>query len=50
VVLIHLANISYRLGRSLRFDAAIMTCPGDAEANQMFTRKYRDPFVVPKLA
>jgi predicted dehydrogenase len=50
VVLIHLANISYRLGRSLRFDANTMTCPGDEEANQMFTRKYRDPFVVPKLA
>src|SRR5947209_8654604 len=33
VVLIHLANISYRLGRTLHFDPATMTCKGDAEAN-----------------
>jgi predicted dehydrogenase len=49
-VLVHLANISYRLGRSVKFDAATMTCPGDAEANRMFTRNYRAPFVVPKIA
>jgi predicted dehydrogenase len=47
VILIHLANISYRLGRTLNFDAATMTCKGDAEANRMFTRNYRAPFVVP---
>jgi hypothetical protein len=47
VTLIHLANISYRLGRTLHFDAATMTCKGDAEANRMFTRNYRAPFVVP---
>ncbi|HWQ53871.1 MAG TPA: Gfo/Idh/MocA family oxidoreductase [Bryobacteraceae bacterium] len=48
--LVHLANISYRLGRTLRFDAATMTCPGDAEATKMFKRTYRAPYVVPKLA
>ncbi len=48
--LVHLANISYRLGRTLNFDAASWTCPGDAEATAMFTRNYRAPFVVPKLA
>jgi predicted dehydrogenase len=48
--LVHLANISYRLGRTVRFDAATMTCPGDAEANRMFTRRYRAPYTVPKLA
>ena len=48
--LVHLANISYRLGRTLRFDAATMTVPGDAEANRIFTRAYRAPYVVPKLA
>jgi len=48
VVLIHLANISYRLGRTLNFDSATMTCVGDAEANRMFTRDYRVPYVVPK--
>jgi predicted dehydrogenase len=49
VVLIHLANISYRLGRTLHFDAATMTCTGDADATRMFTRAaYRAPFVVPE--
>jgi predicted dehydrogenase len=47
-VLVHLANISYRLGRSLTFDAETMTCPGDKEATSMFTRKYRSGFVVPE--
>lgn len=46
--LVHLANISYRLGRSIKFDAASYTCPGDSEATKMFTRDYREPFVVPE--
>ena len=46
--LVHLANISYRLGRTLNFDAETYTCKGDAEANAMFTRNYRAPFVVPE--
>jgi predicted dehydrogenase len=48
--LVHLANISYRLGRSLNFDVATYSCTGDEEANRMFARNYRVPFVVPKLA
>jgi hypothetical protein len=48
--LIHLANISYRVGRTLHFDAASYSCKGDAEATAMFKREYRKPFVVPKLA
>ena len=48
VVLIHLANISYRLGRTLHFDPASLSCKGDPEANRMFTRAYRPPFVVPE--
>ncbi len=48
--LVHLANISYRLGRTLHFDAEKWACTGDAEATHMFTRNYRAPFVVPKLA
>jgi len=48
--LIHLANISYRLGRTIHFDAATYTCTGDKEATAMFTRNYRAPFVVPKIA
>jgi predicted dehydrogenase len=47
-VLVHLANISYRLGRTLEFDAQNLTCKGDPEATRMFTRQYRAPFVVPE--
>ena len=46
--LVHLANISYRLGRTLYFDAESYSCKGDAEANAMFRRQYRKPFVVPE--
>ena len=46
--LVHLANISYRLGRSLDFDPVSYSCKGDAEANGMFRREYRKPFVVPE--
>ncbi|MBI1787618.1 MAG: Gfo/Idh/MocA family oxidoreductase [Acidobacteria bacterium] len=44
--LCHLANISYRTGRKLRFDAATEKFIGDPEANALITRKYREPFVV----
>jgi len=47
-VLVHLANISYRLGRTVEFDAENLTCKGDAEATAMLTRQYRAPFVVPE--
>jgi predicted dehydrogenase len=46
--LMHLANISYRVGRTLHFDAATYSCTGDAEANRMFRRPYRKPFEVPE--
>jgi predicted dehydrogenase len=45
--LVHLANISYRVGRTLQFDAASYSVKGDAEANRLFRREYRKPFVVP---
>jgi hypothetical protein len=45
---VHLANISYRLGRTLHFDEKTYSVIGDAEANKMFTRDYRAPFVVPE--
>ena len=49
VMLIHLANISYRLGRTLHFDAETLTCKNDAEANRMFRRmSYRAPFTIPE--
>ena len=47
--LVHLANISYRLGRTIDFDAATYSVKNDKEANAMFRRQYRAPFVVPQL-
>jgi predicted dehydrogenase len=46
--LVHLANISYRLGRSLDFDPKTQKIINDPEANKMLTREYREPFVVPE--
>ncbi len=43
----HLGNISYRLGRTLEFDPVKMEFVKDPEANAMLTRQYRKPFVVP---
>jgi len=48
--LVHLANISYRLGRTLYFDAENYRCEGDEEATAMFRRKYRAGFEVPEVA
>jgi hypothetical protein len=47
---VHLANISYRLGRTIHWDAKTLRCVGDEEANKMLTRDYRAPYVVPKIA
>jgi hypothetical protein len=46
--LVHLANISYRVGRTLRFDAARYRCVDDEDATRLFRRQYREPFVVPE--
>lgn len=46
----HLANISYRLGRSLEFDPATETFVKDDEANALLKRTYREGFEVPELA
>ena len=43
-VMCHLGNISTRLGRSLRWDAAMEQVVGDAEANRMLTRPFRAPW------
>ena len=45
--LCHLANIAFRTGRKLTFDPATETFPGDAEANSLLGRKYREPYVLP---
>jgi len=46
--LIHLANISYRLGRTLDFDPKAMKFIGDKQANAMLTKEYRKGFEVPE--
>jgi predicted dehydrogenase len=48
--LVHLANVSYRLGRSLNFDPATERVIGDDEANRMLRdgdRGYRSGFEIP---
>jgi predicted dehydrogenase len=49
--LVHLANASYRLGRTLNFDPESEQVIGDAEANRLLRdadRGYRKPFVIPE--
>ena len=46
--LVHLANASYRLGRTLRFDPEQETVIDDDEANRMLRGTYRPPYVVPE--
>jgi len=46
--LIHLANASYRLGRTLNFDPATEQVLGDEEANRLLRGTYREPYVVPE--
>ena len=47
--LCHLANVSYRLGRSLNFIGDQERFANDPEADAMLTRVYRKPFVVPDV-
>lgn len=42
----HLANISYRLGRELRFMGDYEKFASDSEADTMLTRAYRKPYVI----
>jgi predicted dehydrogenase len=46
--LCHLANISFRVGRSLKFLGAQEKFANDAQANALLTRVYRKPYVVPE--
>jgi predicted dehydrogenase len=45
----HLANTSYRLGRSLEFNPQAENFGPDREANRHLTRQYRKPFVLPEI-
>jgi len=48
VTLMHLANISYKVGRSLRIDPGTGDVIGDSEAARLYKRThYRSPFIVP---
>jgi len=46
--LVHLANISYQVGRAVKFDPATETIVGDHEASKKMRREYRAPFTVPE--
>jgi predicted dehydrogenase len=46
--LVHLANASYRLGRTIHFDPATETVKADEQATVMLKGTYRAPFVVPE--
>jgi predicted dehydrogenase len=45
--LVHLANVSYRLGRTLHFDPTTEQVQNDDEANTMLKGTYRAPYIVP---
>jgi hypothetical protein len=42
-----MANISYRLGRGLKFKGDTEKFVNDPEADEMLTRQYRNPYIVP---
>ena len=46
--LVHLANASYRLGRTLQFDPVQEQVIGDEEANRLLRSSYRAPYIVPQ--
>jgi predicted dehydrogenase len=46
--LVHLGNISYRLGKSLEFDPLKMKFVNAPEADAMLSKVYREPYVLPE--
>jgi predicted dehydrogenase len=48
-MLCHLGNVSYKLGREVRFDPKTETFPGDAQANNFLSKTYREPYGLPKV-
>ncbi|MBX7167237.1 MAG: Gfo/Idh/MocA family oxidoreductase [Pirellulales bacterium] len=48
--IVHLANLSARLGRTLNFDPTEQRIVGDDEAQALTARKYRDHWAVPRDA
>jgi len=47
--LCHLGNISYKLGRDVKFDPATETFPGDAAASRLLSKSYRDKWPLPRV-
>ena len=47
--LCHLANISYKLQRDVRFDPETETFGEDRAANALLTKQYRAPYVLPAV-
>jgi len=43
-----LGMLSWKLGRSVKWDGLKEECPGDAEANKLLRREYRKPWVYPE--
>ncbi len=48
-VLPHLGNIAYRVGETLEFNGEFEKFIDNDEANILTTRKYRHPYVIPKV-
>ncbi|HTU46712.1 MAG TPA: Gfo/Idh/MocA family oxidoreductase [Bryobacteraceae bacterium] len=46
--LVHLANASYRLGRTINFDPETESVIDDSEATELLKGTYRAPYVVPE--
>ena len=46
--LIHIANISYRLGRTINFGPDTQTISNDEDATNMLIGEYREPYIIPK--
>jgi predicted dehydrogenase len=46
--LAHLGNISYRLGQQLEFDPVVERFVGNEDANNMLSREYRAPYLLPE--
>ena len=47
-LLAHLGNLSFRVGRPLRFNRDTHSIAGDAEANSLLKRLGRKEFVIPE--
>jgi len=46
--LVHLANASYRLGRTINFDPETESVIADSEATELLKGTYRAPYIVPE--